>query len=326
MSVLVTGASGFLGRAVVAAAARSGHKVVAMVRADATTDSLPPGTEVLRGDLRQPALWRDQLGDVRVVVHLAASPTGDLAEQLEGTVVGTENLLNALDLGSVERFVHVSSFSVYDFHSPAEGAAIDEDSALEAHPQLRDAYTTTKLVQERLVRERCRAAGTPLVVLRPGAIYGPGKDWSCGAALTVGPIGLVFSPQALFRLTYVDNCADAVVRAIDAPNAAGRTLDVVDDGLPTHWQYFRRCTAAAGKSRWALPVPWLVVVTVGRILRVCDERIGHNRARFPEFLSLRRQEARWKPFTYPNDAAKAALGWAPRVPLAAGIRATMEHT
>src|SRR5690349_7183633 len=114
MKVLVTGASGFLGKSVVRAAADAGHQVLALVRPMAKVDALrwPGEVCVIRGDLRQVGGWAKQLEGIEAVAHLAAAPTGDLPTQLSGTVVATENLLNSLP-ASVRRFVHVSSFSVY---------------------------------------------------------------------------------------------------------------------------------------------------------------------------------------------------------------------
>src|SRR5689334_22568255 len=119
MKVLVTGASGFLGREVVRAASAAGHDVLALVRPTANVDALdwPNDVRVLRGDLRQVGDWSTQLGGVKAVAHLAAAASGDLPTQFSGTVVATENLLRFLPMSSLRRFAHVSSFSVYDYES-----------------------------------------------------------------------------------------------------------------------------------------------------------------------------------------------------------------
>ena len=236
MKVLVTGASGFLGRAVVPAVAAAGHEVIALVRPTAAIDSLawPNSIAILRGDLRQLGDWSTQLGDVEAVVHLAAASSGDLPTQFSGTVAATEKFLDHLPMRSLRRFVHVSSFSVYDYSAVGFRGTLSEAVPIDPRPEKRDAYTVTKILQERLVSEACEAAGTHLVVIRPGAIIGRGKDWGFGRAMKVGRFDIVFSPRAKFPLTYVANCADAIVKALDAAVPPASVYNIVDDDLPSY--------------------------------------------------------------------------------------------
>jgi 2-alkyl-3-oxoalkanoate reductase len=317
--VLVTGAAGFVGRAVVTAAAAAGHDVVALVRPATVASDVGAGIRVVHGDLRQRGSWCDEVRDVDAVIHLAAAASGAFTEQFAGTVVATENLLAALDLDGLSRFVHVSSFSVYDMATLPAGAALDEGAPLETRPERRDAYTATKLIQERMVREAC-ADRTELVIVRPGAIYGPGKEWDHGAAMRVGPVAVVLGASSPMRLTFVDNCADALVAALSSPDAAGEVVNVVDDEAPTHLEYFRRCRAVGATSARPLPVPWWVVDAVGRAVDLLDRLALGRRAKLPELLAHRRQQARWKPFRYPNAHARAVLGWSPAVDLDTGVQ------
>src|SRR4051812_16814320 len=124
MRVLITGAGGFLGRELVARAVEAGHEGSALVRRDPPgPDALDPSVRVVRGDLRRPGEWTGALAETDVVVHAAAAPGGDRAQQLSNTVVATERLLDALTDQPVKRFVHVSSLSVYDYHSLPVGSA-----------------------------------------------------------------------------------------------------------------------------------------------------------------------------------------------------------
>jgi len=322
MKVFVTGANGFLGTEVVRAAVAAQHQVVALVRPAASLGDevwSHPSVSLERGDLREPGAWQAAAAEAEVVVHLAAAASGDLSTQFQTTVLGTERLLAALDHERLQRFVHISSFSVYDFASLRTGDVLDENCAAEADPRRRDAYTTTKLEQERLVREAFASRCDALVILRPGAIFGPGKDWGHGVALRLGPIGLVFAPRATMRLTAVGNCAAAIVAAIDAPSAAGAVVNIVDDDLPTHAEFLRRCRRSGARTPRAVAVPWWMVAGLGRAVRSVVRHGYGNRAKLPEFLDLFRQQARWKPLRYPNDAAKRLLGWSPATPLDSAI-------
>ena len=316
MRLLVTGASGFLGREVVRAAAAAGHDVHALVRPTANVEPLgwPAGVTVVRGDLRQIGEWATQLADIEAVAHLAAAPSGDLPTQFAGTVVATENLLAHLPMQSLRRFVHVSSFSVYDYGAVGFGGTLTEDTPIEPAPEKRDAYTITKIEQERLVVGACQTAGTEFVVIRPGAIVGAGKDWGFGRVIKLGRFDLVFSPGAKFPLTYVANCADAIVKALDASVPPGGLFNIVDDELPTYGA-FHRLGRRLGGAAPALYLPWLGVSLLAGSVWVVNRLLFKGRAKLPEFLDRRRQRVRWQPMSYSNRAAKDVLGWRPTVPL-----------
>lgn len=329
MKVLVTGASGFLGCEVVRAAAAAGHEVLALVRPAAQILDLewPASVKVIRGDLRQHGDWATELSHIESVAHLAAAPSGDLPTQFSGTVVATENLLAHLPMRSPLRFVHVSSFSVYDYESVGFRGTVTEATPIDPAPERRDAYTVTKIVQERLVREACEAAGTHLVIIRPGAIVGPGKDWGFGRVIKIGRLDLIFSPLAKFPLTYVSNCAQAIVKALDAQVPSGSAYNIVDDELPTYGRFHRLGRRLARKSVGpALYLPWFGVCLLGAAVSVVNRVAFRAGAKLPEFLDGRRQRVRWRPMTYSNRAAKQDLGWSPAVPLAVAAKRTAESS
>ncbi|GAA4745111.1 NAD(P)-dependent oxidoreductase [Sphingomonas daechungensis] len=318
MKVLVTGATGFLGRAVVRALAERGHEVVAMARPAASLPQpVSPNVNYIRGDLRQGGEWCKAVRGVDAVVHAAASTGGGFPDQFAGTVVATENLLNCIDWESLQRFVLISSFSVYDY--AGGGRAIDEKHPLEPDPSRRDAYTWTKMLQEDLAASTCAEHGVSFASIRPGAIYGPGKDWDSGAAMKTGKFELVFSPLAKLRLTHVDNCAEAIAAAVEKVGVDG-VFNIVDDEVPTHAGYHRACRAAGSDARRALYVPWWFVASMGLGVRLVNRLFFGGKARLPEILDYPRQKARWRPFNYSNAKAKAELGWEPRVRVAEATR------
>ena len=325
MKVLVTGAAGFVGRSVVARCVEAGHHVVAMIRPSTpgSGDGWPSGTTLLNADLRQPGAWQQQLNGVEAIIHLAAAASGDFAEQFAGTVVATETLLASLPR-SIRRFVHISSFSVYDYGAIPLHSRLDEDSPLEDKPKCRDAYTWTKLLQEKMVVDYCnRDEAISLVVVRPGAIFGPGKDWDFGSALRLGKFDLIFAPFSRMKLTFVDNCADAIVGALERPTAGG-TVNIVDCDLPTHARFHRMCRRAGAPVGHAIFIPWVLVAAVGLTIRAVNGWFFNGRAKLPELLDFPRQQARWKPLRYSQSCAATALGWIPGITLAEGITRTFQ--
>lgn len=319
MKVFVTGAAGFLGSAVAKAAAASGHRVTAMHRPASRPTYGAEGIEPVAGDLRQDGAWCEALAQCDAVIHCAAAASGDLATQLAGTVLATENLLAALPAG-LTRFVHVSSFSVYDFGAPRLFGTLDETTDLEHHPERRDAYTQTKLLQEEMIRTHCRAHGIPLVVVRPGAIYGPGKDWDFGRAMTLGRFDLIFAPRSRMRLVHVDDCARALAAALTAPVEGELVVNVVGEDQPSHWAFHRRAKRAGAKVGTPIPVPYVAVRALGGAAWLASRLLFGGKARLPEMLDLPRQETRWRNLRYSAHQAKDRLSWSEDTRLAEGVK------
>lgn len=322
MKLLITGATGFLGRFTVAAALRNGHEVRALVRPATDWSSIPwsasPRVEPVFGDLRQPRGLADALQGVDAVIHLAATKEGDIYAQLAGTVVGTENLLRAMDDAGVSRLVVTSTFAVYDYLHQSMWSRIDETTPLEAKPEARDEYAQSKLIQEEIVQAWGRAdddhASRGVTILRPGVVYGPDNWWTAR-------LGAILSDRTWVRtgswatlpLTYVENCADAIVAAAEQIEAGSSAIyNVVDDETPTQWTYLRQVRKRMDRPVRVLPVCWTVMRMLARSAWLTNRLVFRDRARVPGLLSPARLHARCKPFRYSNQRLKAGLGWNPR--------------
>lgn len=319
MKLFVTGASGFLGSAVVDAAVARGHEVVRLVRTVAAPGQARPGVTDVEGDVRYRATWDRALAGVDAVVHLAAAKGGDFHTQFATTVLGTEVLLGAMRDAGVRRLVHISTFSVYDYRAVPVRGVLDERSPLEARPLDRDDYAQTKLVQERLVQAFADEGGL-VTIIRPGAVYGPGNLWNAGmAAVLPGGLGLAFAPFGRQKLTYVDNCADAIVLAAERSQAIGATIDVVDDHQPTQRAFARAQRRAGLPVARAVPVPYRLAMAFATALDAVNRRFIGGRAKLPGIVVPARLDAQFRPLRYPNDEAKRILGWTPRVSLDAAL-------
>ena len=320
MRVLVTGATGFLGSAVVSAALEAGHEVIAVRRPASPVPSIGHSDRLswICADLREAGNLHEALRPVEGVIHCAAATSGDLSTQLASTVVATENLLASLPK-DLKRFVLVSSLSVYDFDEPRLFGTLSEDTPLEARPLRRDPYTQTKLIQERLVRDFASKRKIALVVARPGAIYGPGKTWDYGRALAINRLDLIFAPLARMRLIHVDNCADALVAALTAPIDEELLVNLVDSEQPSHWRFHRLARRAGAAAGLGVPVPYLLVLGTGAAARLASWLFFKGRARLPEVLDPARQRVRWRPLRYARARAQQVFGLPQRISLGAGI-------
>ena len=314
MKVLVTGASGFIGREVVAAFLREGHAIRALVRSSTNVGALPwaQAVELQRGDVRAAATLERAVAGVDAVVHLAGSPSADPDTAFAAFVVGTERLIAAMAQASVRRLVLASSFAVYDMQ--ALRGEVDEHAPLERDPYSRDGYAVAKLWQERVARGGAAEHGFELTVLRPGLVWGPGKTELPALGPRLGPVQLLFGARTRLRLTYVDNCAQAFVAATLSPDAAGATINVIDPDVVTAWRYGGALRRRADRRLVRVVVPYpLAFATVRAAHRIARALLGPQ-PRLPGLLVPRRFEARFKPLRYRVDRATALTGARPSVP------------
>ena len=310
MRALVTGASGFLGRQLVAALAARGHQVRAMVRPAAAIDGLawPGSVEIVRADLRASRELQSAFEGVDVLLHLAAVVSGGEDLQFAAAVVGTERLLDAMARSACRRLVLASSFSVYDF-SAARGT-LDEESPLHRVPEVygRDGYTIAKWWQERVTRRRAEAEGWDLTVLRPGFIWGRDHAYLAALGQRLGRHHLVIGPWTRLPLTHVENCADAFACAATDERARGQTFNVVDGPGERIWSYLASYLRATGERGLRIPVPYRLALPVVRLARVT---VFRRATKLPSILVPTRFESRFKPLRFENRRLREVLGWAP---------------
>jgi dihydroflavonol-4-reductase len=168
---LVTGASGFVGSAVVAALRAQGISVRALVRSPASAN-LPSDVEIVQGDMRDPAAVDAAMRDMRYLFHVAADYrlwARDSSEIVAANVEGTRNVMQAAARADVARIVYTSSVATLALHK--DGAPADESIGLQA-AQAIGAYKRSKVAAERLV-EGMVAEGLPAVIVNPSTPIGP---------------------------------------------------------------------------------------------------------------------------------------------------------
>jgi 2-alkyl-3-oxoalkanoate reductase len=333
MRMLVTGAGGFLGTHVVAAAVRAGHHVDAMIRP--ASRSIPtswqnhPQVRIVRGDLRAKGSFDDAVAGADCVVHLAASKAGDLYEQFGCTVIATENLLDAMLRTGRDRLVVTSSFSVYEYLQRWAWSGLDESSPLADPPRERDEYCQTKLEQERIVHDHVQQHGGCCVMLRPGVIYGRDNLWTARIGMQLGSrLWLGTGMFAPLPLTYAENCADAIVRAaehaLDAAEQGVLTLNVVDDETPSQRAYMTALARRMPQRPRRVFVPWTVMRMAARSAWLFNKLFLGGRGKIPGLFIPARLHARCKPLRYSNARIRSVLGWQPAFTWQEGIDRSLQ--
>jgi nucleoside-diphosphate-sugar epimerase len=316
MTAFVTGAAGFLGRRVVARLLQDGHDVRCLVRSSSAAESMKSALgpaadrlEFVYASLQDLPARPNVMAGCDVIYHLAAGMNGSASTLFLDTVVGTRALLRAASANSIRRFVLVSSLAVYGtYHRPAH-SELDETWDVDPQPHRRDPYTFSKVAQEQVCLEAASASGLPLVIVRPGVIYGPGRPTLLGrVGLSAGRFLLKLGGGDRVPCTYVDNCADAVVLAGVVPGIDGRAYNILDDHRPTRADVIR-AYRRRGTRLTVLPVPTPLVHPASALFEWYWERSG----RFLPPVFTRYRAALWKPMRYTNARAKRELGWQPKV-------------
>jgi len=317
MTVLVTGATGFLGQRIVARLQREGVRVRALVRPERA--GVLPAVEDCVGDLGDETAIAAAVRGVDAVVHAGArvETTGKWEEFADVNIRGTRRIIQAARAAGVGRIVHISSLSVYDV--ARDGVTITEDSPYESEANARGHYSRSKLAADRLALAEARA-GAPVVVLRPGLLYGPGKrpPLARQSFLVKGWKLILARPNYPVPLSYVDNTADAVWLALHHPDAVGQAFTVVDENVRQN-ELVSLYRAASGEA-WR-PV-FLPVDAVALAARVAERGLRLARRRSPiTYHQVRRATDRaW----YDCSRAERVLGWHPAVPVHEGLRRTFE--
>lgn len=292
MTVLVTGAHGFVGTALCAALKARGTPYVAAVRE--TVGNIGPATD-----------WRPALQGCDVVVHLAGlahqSVRGDTTALRATNVGGTLRLAEQAAAAGVGRFVFMSSIKAWG-ESTAPGQCAREGD--ESHPL--DAYGISKCAAERGLHQIARDSGMAIVIIRPPLVYGPGAKANFAQlvrAVTRGwplPLAAVRNARSFIAL---DNLVDFVVCCIDHPSAGNQTFHVSDGADLSIVALVSGIARAAQVPLRLFPVPVGLLRTLARLVGKADavQRLTGN-------LQLDISKAR------------TLLGWCPPVSVDEGLR------
>ena len=308
MKLLVTGASGFVGRALVSQLISRGRTVVGTLRHHSR--ELPPGSaRVVVGDLTPDTDWRAALAGIDVVVHLAArvhvmrdSVADPLAEFRRVNVEATKGLARQSAAAGVARFVFLSSVKVN-----GESGFYRESDA----PAPGDAYGVSKRDAELGLTDIAAQTGMSVVIIRPPLVYGPGVKANFGAlmrAVARGvplPFGAVDNRRSLVAL---DNLVDFIIRCAEHPAAVNETFLVSDGEDLSTADLIRRLARAMDRRARLLPVPPSVLLALAALLHRKDAAQRLLGSLQVDISKARRMLAWTPPITVDEGLRRAAAG------------------
>ena len=298
--VVVTGAGGFIGGALVERLAGSGTPVVAVLRRPAALSE--GAVSVVLGDITAATEWAPVLAGARALVHVASrahAPAGDEQRWSAADAEAAAALARAAKKAGVARLVLLSSIKVLGERTPERPFCVDDPPAPE------DAYGRAKARIETAMRAE---AGTALAILRPPLVYGPGVKANFLALMRLVDRGLPLPLAAIDNrrsLVFRDNLLDLIATALTHPAAAGGTFLLRDEEEVSTPELVRRIAVALGRRARLFPVP-------PALLRLAATLAGRAGVADRLVSSLR----------IDDSATRERLGWRPRVTLDAGLAAT----
>ena len=312
MKVLVTGASGLLGRAVALALLRRGDQVTVTQRRSAGLDC-----REVRGDIADPEVAGRAATGQDAVVHLAAKVdvVGPWSQYARANIDGTRSLIAAAQRSGVGRLVNVSSPSVAHAGHPLMGVG--------AHPadpeSARSNYSRSKAIAE-LLALAADSADLAVLCIRPHLVWGPGDTQLIGpvvARAKAGRLPMIGTGAALVDTTYLDNAVDALVAALDRCGEVHGESLVVSNGEPRPvGEILRAVCAAAGVPPPQRHVPLQPAVAAGFLVEklwAAARRAGQPP--MTAFLAEQLGTAHW----FDQRRTREALRWSPRIGLDEGF-------
>ena len=319
MKVLVTGGTGFTGKALVKRLLDEGHEVVALdYKEGLGTDELRKwGARVVIGSVADKATVDECMKGVDAVQHLAAAfreldVPNSYYEEIN--VGGTRNTLEAAEKHGVSKFIYCSTCGV---HGNVEHPPANEDAPINAA----DYYQQTKYEAEPFVHEYTDK-GMKTVIIRPAAIYGPGdpeRFFMIFNRVNNGKFPMFGSGKTHYHPLYIDNLVDAHMLAMEPDKGNGQTFLIADEEYVTIEDLVRRVGKALKVNVKISHYPILPLIVMGHVFEKVCKPFRITPPIFPRRVDWYRQNR-----AFDISKAKRELGYAPRIGLDEGLRRTAE--
>jgi len=311
-SVLVTGAGGFIGRALCAKILAEGWQVRGTLRSESDASQLPDGVETVSiGSIDSDTKWDDALTGIDPVVHLAArvhvmydGSSDPLTEYRKVNVEGTKCLAIEAAKAGVKRFIYISSIKV---NGEGRAAAYTEDD--EEAPV--DYYGLSKWEAEQKLHKISDKTGMETVILRPPLVYGPRVKANFLRLVSLVKYGIPLPFRYIKNrrsFIYIGNLIDAIITCITNPNAAGKTYLVSDGEDVSTPELIRRIGVASGRRALLLPVPVWIMRMAGKITGKSNE-VERLVMSLTVDISKIRRELEWKPPYTMENGLRVTAKW-----------------
>jgi nucleoside-diphosphate-sugar epimerase len=311
----VTGASGFIGKHVVAEALREGYGVVAITRQGqkAYLESFLiehkeisiANLEVRTCDLNDNQTLMNSIADCNVAVHLAASLDSSIIggrpdgkQQYQQTIKTTENLFEAISTSNIKKLVLVSSISVLNYVDQAPYSTIDEKTPLHNRDKDIGAYARMKRDQEKLCSQWQLDTGKKLIIVRPGLVFSDKQLSDAHAGFIKKGAGIAAIHNGQVPLIKVKYVAERIIKLLDLTLDSKELFHIVGK-IPILQTDYLKQLRRRGKLKFYLPLPWKIYEQLINVIRWI--LIKNKQSKIPDSFYANSVAARQKPFVYSSE-------------------------
>jgi predicted dehydrogenase/nucleoside-diphosphate-sugar epimerase len=319
--ILVTGATGLIGRHLVRQLLQKGDRIRIFVRRQPLAEFLNDSNiEVFLGDLGDPAAVDRAVAGTEIVYHVGATMKGSADDHHRGTVCGTQNIVDSVLRHHVRRLVYVSSLNCLHAASSGHGAVVTEEWPLEPSPAKRGAYTQAKSEAEKIVRDAVRDRQLSAVLLRPGRVFGPGMTLlTPEVARRIGNLFVILGDGTReLPLVYVDDVVNALVLAAENSKFDGSVYHIVDRTHITQNQLVRDYVSKNANDAKVFHLPVAVLYGLALGLEVLSKLLKRSAP-----LSIYRVKSALARMNFDCSLAEKEIGWQPHIGIASGLEETM---
>jgi nucleoside-diphosphate-sugar epimerase len=319
MRVLVTGGTGFTGKALVKRLLEERHEVIALDYKEGfkTKELRDLGAEVVIGSVTDKVVVNRSMKDVEVVHHLAAAfREMDVPEKYywEVNVQGSRNVIEAAYEHKVKKFIYCSTCGV---HGNVDNPPVGEGDNISPA----DYYQQTKYEAEPIVDEYFRK-GMKTVILRPAAIYGPGdpeRFFLLFKRVSKGKFPMFGDGRTLYHPLYIDNFVDALLLAMQDGRGDGEVYLIADEEYVDIEYLVRKVAESLDINLEITHYPLTPLIIAGHVFEKICKPFHITPPIFPRRVDWYRQNRAFK-----IEKAKRELGYEPKVGLEEGLRKTAE--
>jgi predicted dehydrogenase/nucleoside-diphosphate-sugar epimerase len=322
--VLVTGGTGFLGKRLIEGLVREGYPVRVLARKLSNIEPLGKlGVEIFYGDVGDKESLTQSFEGIDVVVHAAAGTSGRKKDCETGTIQGTRNILEVCGNKKVSKLIYISSCSVYGVADYKTDQLVTEKSSLEKYPTKRGDYSASKQQAESFVGETIGKNKFPIVILRPGTVFGPGGDLftpMMGFSLMRKAFIVIGNGKFELPFVYIDNLVSAVITTIQNEKANNQTFNVVDDEKITKKQYVDQVMKKLYPKAFVVYFPYTLLSAL-----IWGQEILFKILKRSPFLTRYRLISSQRNVRYDNFKIKTTMQWSPVIKMNEAVDAILKY-